>query len=159
MFLQLTFVIWWPYFTLWSKRSLSKCGLLVHILYKWRLMRHYFEWAWVTLGGWDIILNRWGCRGVWDIILGGWGWVGIILGEWGWMEKYFGRVGVGGDEWWWVWGWVEVGALFDNFLIGTIRSSKKKFYFILPTKLPNPSTLSRACWRIVKTFANGKKSQ
>ena len=54
---------------------------------------------------------------------------------------------------------MEVGALFDNFLIEIIRSSKGKFYFKLPTKLPNPSMPSKTYSTIVKTFVNGKKSQ
>ena len=39
-----------------TKRSLSRCGLLDHILCESQLMRHYFEWMWVILGGW-------GCMG------------------------------------------------------------------------------------------------
>ena len=48
---------------------------------EWGCMGHYFEWVW----------------DVWGIILDGWGWV----------EKYFGWMGVGGDEWGCV-GWVGV---------------------------------------------------
>ena len=40
---------------------------------EWGCMGHYFEWVW----------------DVWGIILDGWGWV----------EKYFGWMGVGEDEW------------------------------------------------------------
>ena len=93
-------MIWWPYFTLWSKRSLSRCWLLDHILCKWRLVRHYFEWVWVVLGGWDIILSRWGWVGLYRALI----WVG---------GKIFW---VGGGGWGWVgeWGWLGVAALFDN---------------------------------------------
>ena len=100
---------WWPYFISRSKRSLSRCRLMGHILCKWQLLRHYCEWVWVVLGRWDIILGGWG--------------------EWGCMGHYFGRVEVdrkifwvGGDRWD-EWGWVGVGALFDNAL----RKSIKKF--------------------------------
>ena len=41
---------------------------------------------WVILGGWALF---WVDGDGWDIILGGWGSVG----------KYFGLVGVDGDEW------------------------------------------------------------
>ena len=99
-------MIWWPYFISWSKRSLSRCRLMDHILCKWRLLRHYFEWGWVALGRWDIILGGWGCMG-----------------------HFFGRVEVdrkifwvGGDGWD-EWEWVGVGARFDN----AVRKSIKKF--------------------------------
>ena len=73
-------MIWWPYFTSWSKRSLSRFRLMNHILCKWQLLRHYFEWVWVALGEWDIILGMWGWVGVYGALLlvggGGWGWVG-----------------------------------------------------------------------------------
>ena len=45
-----------PYLVI-KERSLSRCGLLDHILCEWRLMRHYFERVWVILGGWGIILG------------------------------------------------------------------------------------------------------
>ena len=88
---ELTFMIWWPYFSSGSKKSLSRCRLTDHILCKWQLLRHYFEWVWVILDGWDIILGG----GVWGIILGGWEWVGR-------MGKYFGWLGVGGGERGWM---------------------------------------------------------
>ena len=86
-----SYQVWWPYafcgsgdifldlrryLTSWSRRSLSRYGLLEHILCEWQLMRHYFEWVWVILCGWDIF------------------WV--VWGEWGWMRHYFGWVGVSG---------------------------------------------------------------
>ena len=42
-----------------AKISLSRFGLLDHILCEWRLVRHYFECKlfWVGGGGWDIILG------------------------------------------------------------------------------------------------------
>ena len=49
--------------------------------------------------------------------------------------------------------------LISNSLTETIRSSKEKFYFILSTKLANPSTSSKTYWSILKTFVNGKKIQ
>ena len=73
--LQLTFKIWRPYVTLWSKRSLSRCGLLKHILCECWLMRHYFQWVWVTLSEWGIILGGWGWVGKyfwWMRVIGGW---------------------------------------------------------------------------------------
>ena len=95
-------MIWWPYFTSLSKRSLSKCRLMDHILCKWRLLRHYFEWVWVILDGLDIILGRWGWVELYGVLF----WVGE--GEWG---HYFGCAGVGRKIFWLGgggWGLVEV---------------------------------------------------
>ena len=47
--------------------------------------------------------------------------------------------------------------LISNSLAETIRSSKEKFYCKLSAKLANPSTSSKTCWSILKTFVNGKK--
>ena len=84
------------FFTSWSKRSLSRCRLMTHILCKWRSLRNYFEWVWVLLGEWDIILGIWEWLGLygslfwvgealfwvsgggWENILVGWGWVGWV---------------------------------------------------------------------------------
>ena len=71
-------MIWRPYVTSWSKRSLSRCGLLHHILCEWRLVKHYyFEWLWMG--------HYFGWVGVGGEIfwVGGWGWVGVSGGEWG----------------------------------------------------------------------------
>ena len=97
-------MVWWPYFTSWSKRSLIRGRLMGHILCKWRLLRHYFEGVWVVLGGQDIILGGWVWVGVYKALF----WVGVgvlenILVGWVW-------VGMSGGEW----EWVRVGALFDN---------------------------------------------
>ena len=54
---------------------LSRCGLLDHVLCKWWLVRHYFEWVWVILGGW----GEWGCMGLffgWGGVVGALFWVG-----------------------------------------------------------------------------------
>ena len=51
-------------------------------------MRHYFEYVWVILGGWDIILDGWS----------EWGCIRHYFGWWSWVEHYFGRVGVGGHS-------------------------------------------------------------
>ena len=73
-------MIWWPYFISWSKRSLSRCRSMDHILCKWRLLRQYFEWVGVFFGwvghyfGWVEVSGS-----VWGIILGGWGWVGALF--------------------------------------------------------------------------------
>ena len=72
-------------------------------------MKHYFEWVWVILGNWWIILREREWVGVYGELfwVGGWGLseggLGIILGEWRWVG-----MSVGG------WGWKGVGALFDN---------------------------------------------
>ena len=115
-------MVWWPYFTSLSKRSLSRCKLMDHILCKWRLFSHYFEWVWVILGGLDIIFGRWGWVGVYGVLFwvgeGGWG---IILDRRGWVGRYlvgWGRVGISGGEW----GWVGVGALFDNAFCKILNS-------------------------------------
>ena len=68
--LQLTLMIWRRYIISSSKRSLSRCGLLDHILYDWRLVRHYFEWVWVILGEWKWVGH----------------YFGWVEGEWGWVE-------------------------------------------------------------------------
>ena len=93
--LQLTFMIWRPCVTLWSKRSLSRCVLFGHVLCQWQLVSHYFEWLWIMLGRWGWVGwvgHYFGWVGVsgsdWDIILCGWVWVEIC--------------GVGGSEWRWV---------------------------------------------------------
>ena len=62
-------MIWRPYVNSRSKRSLSRCGLLDHILCEWWLVRHYLEQVWVILGGWV------------------------------WMGHYFGWVGMSGGGW------------------------------------------------------------
>ena len=101
--LQLTFTIWRPYVTSWSKRSFSRCGLLKHILCECWLMRHYFQWVWVTLSEWGIILGGWECVGMYVALF-------LVGGdEWGWVEHYFGWVGMGGkiflvdgSDWGWV---------------------------------------------------------
>ena len=82
-----------------------------HILCKRRLLRHYLEWVWVILGGWDIILGGWGWVGVYEALfcVGEVGW-GIIVSGWGWMGKYFGWLRVSESGW----GWVGVGALFEK---------------------------------------------
>ena len=79
-------MIWQPYSTWQSRRSLSRCGLLDHILCKWQLVRHYLEWVWVILGGSDIILGGWGWVGVYEALfwVGGGG-QGIMLGKWRWV--------------------------------------------------------------------------
>ena len=89
--LQLTFMIWRLYLILSSKGSLIRFGLLDHILCEWqlarhylRLVRHYFEWVWVILGGWGVD--------------GALFWVGGV--RWGCMGHYFGWVGVGGKTFW-----------------------------------------------------------
>ena len=66
-------------------------------------MWHYFEWLWVYLGGWDIILDELGCMGVYGTLfwVGGGKW-GIILGGWGWVVHYIGWVELGGDDRGWV---------------------------------------------------------
>ena len=69
--LQLTFIIWRPYVTSWSKRSLSRCVLLDRIWSEWRLVRYYFKWVWVILGGWGWV----GVYGA--LFLGGWEWVEV----------------------------------------------------------------------------------
>ena len=53
-----------------------------HISCKWRLLRHYFEWVWVILGEWDIILGAWGWVGVYGALFWvGWdGWVLFVVG-------------------------------------------------------------------------------
>ena len=80
-------MIWRRYVTSRSKRSLSKCGLLEHVLCEWRLIRHYFEWVWVISGGSGCMKHYFGWVGVsgggWGIILGGYGWLGNILDGWG----------------------------------------------------------------------------
>ena len=119
--LQLTFMIWRPYDTSWSKRSLSRCGLLGHILCEWRLMRHYFEWMWIFLGGW-----------------------GNILGWWWWVGHYFGWVGVGGNIFWvgWRgWGWVGVGVMFDN-TIHLLRSRLWQIEFVICNHYANRRRIS-----------------
>ena len=93
--LQLTFMIWRPYDAPWSKRSLSRCGLLDHILCSLRLVRHYLEWVWVILGGWG-----WVGLGGEIFWVGGGGWKNV-LSEWGWVEVT-GVSGGGGGEWGWV---------------------------------------------------------
>ena len=122
--MQLPLIIWRLCVTSWSKRSLSRCGLLDRILCKWRLARHYFEWAglvgalfWVGEGGVGVYgALFWISRGVWGIILGRCWWMGVgetslwvgggrwnlFLGGYGWMEKYFVWVVVGGGEWGWL---------------------------------------------------------
>ena len=74
-------MIWWPYFISWSKRSLSRCRLMDHILCKWRLLRQYFEWVGVFLGEWDIILGGWRWVGVYGALfwVGGGGWVHCLI--------------------------------------------------------------------------------
>ena len=66
-------MIWRPYFTSWSKRGLSRCGLLDNILCEWWLVRHFFERVWVILCGWGIVLGEWG-------------WMGMSGGRWGWVH-------------------------------------------------------------------------
>ena len=115
-------MIWWPYFTLWSKRSLSRCGLLDHILYEWRLVRRYFEWVWVILGRRGIISGKWG----WVEVYGPLFW--MDGGEWSWVGHYFGWLGVSGKIFWvggGGWGWVGMSALFDNTRLQHVKKLKK----------------------------------
>ena len=82
-------------------------------------MRHLFEWVQAILGGWDIILGKWGWVGVYGNYFGlarvsrsGWG---IIVGELWWVGHYFGWMGVGGFELDWdiilgEWDWVGGGV-------------------------------------------------
>ena len=84
---QLTFIIWRPYLTSWSKRSLSRCGLLDHILCEWQLVA--------------IILSE-----CWPFCVRGDRW-----GGWRCMEYYFGWVGVGWKIFWvggGGWSWVDM---------------------------------------------------
>ena len=50
------------YLVIKEKFDLSR--LMDYILCKWRLLRYYFELAWVILGEWGIILGGWGWLGV-----------------------------------------------------------------------------------------------
>ena len=78
----------WHYLTSWSKRSLSRYGLMDHILCESRLVKHYFQWVWVIMGRWGIFLGGW--RWVvadealfWGggaFFWGGRGWVGVCGG-------------------------------------------------------------------------------
>ena len=81
-----------PYITSWSKRSLSKCAVVNHILREWQLVRHLFEWVWVILGGWDIILCEWGRAGMYG--------------------PYFGLARVSGSYWALLWVSCDGWALF-----------------------------------------------
>ena len=98
--LQLTFIIWRPYVTSWSKRSLSRFVLLDRIWSEWRLVRHYFKWVWV--------------------ILGGWGWVGS-------MGHYFWG---GGSEWRWVHCLIMPETYFFLYFWNSEKASfKEQFFF------------------------------
>ena len=80
-----------------AKISLSRFGLLDHILCEWRLVRQYFECKlfWVGGGGWDIILGGWSYVEVYGTLF----WV--AGGEWGCVMHYvFGKIfWVGGGGW------------------------------------------------------------
>ena len=68
---------------------MTRCGLLDHVLCKLQSVKHYFEWVWVILGRWDIILGGalfWVGGGGRENILGGWEWVWLSGSEWGWVH-------------------------------------------------------------------------
>ena len=100
-------MIWPPYIILWSKRSLSRGGLLDHFSVWLEVSEALF---WVIVG----YLGRVGVSralfwvggvsgGGWSVILGGGGgWENILGG--------LGGFGVGGG----CVGWVGICALFDN---------------------------------------------
>ena len=104
-----TLILWRPFLISWSKRSLSRCGLLDNILCEWQLVGiilSEYGLFWVCGSGWGIVLGRWGWMDVYEVLFwvdgGEWWLVDIILSGLGWLGKYFGWVGVGGDEWGWV---------------------------------------------------------
>ena len=80
-------VRWQPYVTSWSKRSLTKCGLLDNNLCKTRIVRHFFEWVWVILGGWVSVEFYFGWvngskgmdRTLFWVGGGGWGWLHCLI--------------------------------------------------------------------------------
>ena len=99
------------YLTSWSRRSLSRCGLLDHILCEWQAVSQALFW--VSVGGWGIIL-------------GGCGWV-VVGGALFWEVRVGGKIfWVGGGGW----GWVGVGALFHNAHILPTLLQIYLFYFI-----------------------------
>ena len=72
------------YLTSWSRRSLSRCGLLDHILCEWQAVSQALFW--VSVGGWGIIL-------------GGCGWV-VVGGVLFWEVRVGGKIfWVGGGGW------------------------------------------------------------
>ena len=140
--LQLTFIIWRPYLTSWSKRSLSRCGLLDHILCKWQLVDIILSECglfWVRGGKWGFILGGWGCMGYY------FGWV-KVSGRW--VGHYFGWVGVVGKIFWRVW----VGALFDNALL---ERSKNRAQRVVLTSLRSQA-IGKKCWSQFLIETEGK---
>ena len=124
-------MIWPPYIILWSKRSLSRGGLLDHFSV-WLEVSEALFWVivgylgWVGVsralfwvggvsgGGWDIILGERGwVKKYFGLVRGDWGWVERYFRWWGWVRKHFGWVrGIWGG--WGCVGWVGICALFDN---------------------------------------------
>ena len=123
--LQLTFAIWQPFVTLWSKRNLS--SEMVSEAFFW-VNEDYFEWEgfggplfWM---GW----SGWGCMGYYFgwVEVSGSGWENI-LGKWGWM--------------WGKWGWVWMRVLFDH--AQTVKQTQK---IVAPKKLHINKVMNTQLW-------------